>query len=137
MHPTRSATLAACLLAAGSSIAEEIQRGELIWRDPSCFFFVLKTQHGYGLFEFLGGPSPMVGHVFEGKLEGFGTRRIENATEGKPTMVYSEVFEASERLLLRKIPKQCKRKKELEALFQNAQPAPAAPADTVKTDPAG
>ncbi|MGH8631521.1 MAG: hypothetical protein ACREU7_12275, partial [Burkholderiales bacterium] len=82
MHPIRSATLAACLLAAGTSIAEDIQRGELIWRDPTCYFFVVKTEHGYGLFEFLGGPSPMVGHMFEGKLEGFGTRRIDNATEG-------------------------------------------------------
>lgn len=135
MHPIRSATLAACLLMAGSSTAEEVQRGELIWRDPTCFFFVLKTDHGYGLFEFLGGPSPMVGHRFEGKLEGFGMRRIDNATEGKPTMVYSEVFEASEKLLLRKIPRQCKRKKELEALFEN--PQPAAPPDTVETDPAG
>jgi hypothetical protein len=25
------------------------------------------------LFEFLGGPSPMVGHVFEGKLTEFGS----------------------------------------------------------------
>jgi hypothetical protein len=126
--------MAATLLASAPSFAEETQRGELIWRDPSCYFFVLKTDQGYGLFEFLGGPSPMVGHVFEGKIEGFGTRKITNATENKPTMVYSEVFEASEKLLLRKIPKQCKRKKELEALFQNQQPGPAEPA---KQDPAG
>ena len=116
MRFIRLALIAGCALTwAGAAHAE---RGELIWRDPSCYFFVLKTEHGYGLFEFLGGPSPMVGHLFEGELEGFGTRKIENATEGKPTMVYSEVFEASEKLLLRKIPKQCKRKKELEAVFE-------------------
>jgi hypothetical protein len=137
MHPVCAPTLAACVLAAGTSMAEESQRGELIWRDPTCYFFVLKTGHGYGLFEFLGGPSPMVGHIFEGKLEGFGTRKIDNATERKPTMVYSEVFESSEKLLLRKIPKQCKRKKELEALFQNRQPAPASPAEPAKADPGG
>jgi hypothetical protein len=137
MHSIRCASLAACLLLAGAGAAEEIQRGELIWRDPSCFFFVLRTEHGYGLFEFLGGPSPMVGHRFEGRLEGFGMRRIDNATEGKPTMVYSEVFETSEKLLLRKIPKQCRRKKELEALFEHAPPAPAAPGEAVKSDPAG
>jgi hypothetical protein len=112
------------LAGATASLAQEaIQRGELIWRDPSCYFFVLKTDTGYGLFEFLGGPSPMVGHIFEGTLEGFGGRKIMNTTENKPTMVYSEVFESSERILLRKIPRQCKRKKELEALFQNEQPA--------------
>jgi len=122
MRIAHAALLAAGLLAATPSFAEENQQGELIWRDPTCYFFVIKTEHGYGLFEFLGGPSPMVGHRFEGKLEGFGTRKITNATEDKPTMVYSEVFEASERLLLRKIPKQCKRKKELEALFQEQQP---------------
>lgn len=127
-----AAMLAATTLAAVPSYAEESQRGELIWRDPSCYFFVLKTEHGYGLFEFLGGPSPMVGHTFEGKLEGFGTRKITNTTEDKPTMVYSEVFEASERLLLRKIPKQCKRKKDLEALFQGEGPA-----EPAKADPAG
>jgi hypothetical protein len=131
------AAVAAGLLAASPSFAEQTERGELIWRDPTCFFFVIKTEHGYGLFEFLGGPSPMVGHKFEGKLEGFGSRRIMNATENKPTMVYSEVFEASEKLLLRKIPKQCKRKKELEALFEG-QMAPAAPTEPApKADPAG
>ena len=61
-------------------------QGTLIWRDDSCFFFVLKTPEGFGLYEFLGGPSPMVGHVFEGKLTGFGGRRLMNLTEGKPTM---------------------------------------------------
>jgi hypothetical protein len=137
MRLVRIAALAAGLLAAGLSFAEETERGELIWRDPTCFFFVLKTEHGYGLFEFLGGPSPMVGHTFEGKLEGFGSRRIMNATENKPTMVYSEVFESSQKLLLRKIPKQCKRKKELEALFQGQPPAPAAPTEPAKPDPAG
>lgn len=133
MRITHAAVLAATMLAAAPSFAEEkTERGELIWRDPSCYFFVLKTEHGYGLFEFLGGPSPMVGHIFEGKIEGFGTRKIMNATENKPTMVYTEVFESSERLLLRKIPKQCKRKKELEAVFEG-QP----PAEPAKADPAG
>ncbi|HZP94133.1 MAG TPA: hypothetical protein VFB20_14810 [Burkholderiales bacterium] len=122
----RAAAAAAilCLYA----VAGHAERGELIWRDPSCYFFVLKTDNGYGLFEFLGGPSPMVGHIFEGKLEAFGTRKIDNATEGKPTMVYSEVFEASEKLLLRKIPPQCKHKKELEAAFEK-NAAASAPAD--------
>jgi hypothetical protein len=92
------------------------QSGELIWRDPSCFFFVLKIGENYALFEFLGGPSPMVGNVFEGKLSAFGTRKIENKTEGKPTMVYSETFDLPKSLMDKKIPRQCKRKKEFEAL---------------------
>ncbi len=116
MQLIRLVLAAACVVAAVPSAHAE--RGELIWRDPSCYFFVLKTQAGYALFEFLGGPSPLVGHIFEGQLDGFGTRRIINETEGQPTMVYSEVFEISERGLLRKIPRQCKRKKELEALFE-------------------
>jgi hypothetical protein len=92
------------------------QVGELIWRDPSCFFFVLKIGEHFALFEFLGGPSPMVGNVFEGKLYAFGTRKIENKTEGKPTMVYSETFDLPKALMDKKIPRQCKRKKEFEAL---------------------
>ena len=92
------------------------QTGELIWRDPSCYFFVLKIGEHYSLFEFLGGPSPMVGNVFEGKLSAFGTRKIENKTEGKPTMVYSETFDLPKALMDKKIPRQCKRKKDFEAI---------------------
>ena len=92
------------------------QTGDLIWRDPSCFFFVLKIGESYALFEFLGGPSPMVGNIFEGKLSAFGTRRIENKTEGKPTMVYSEVFELQKTQIDKKIPRQCKKKKDFEAI---------------------
>jgi len=92
------------------------QTGELIWRDPSCYFFVLKIGESYALFEFLGGPSPMVGNLFEGKLSAFGTRKIENKTEGKPTMVYSETFDLPKSLMDKKIPRQCKRKKEFEAI---------------------
>jgi hypothetical protein len=113
--------LALCLLCVGPLAAQtetqqDTQKGKLIWRDPSCFFFVLKVNEQYALFEFLGGPSPMVGHVFEGKLTGFGSRRIENATEGKPTMVYSEVYEVSKSQMEKKIPKFCKKRKEFEAL---------------------
>jgi hypothetical protein len=98
--------------------AEEtaLDQGELVWRDPTCFFFVLKVGQTYSLFEFLGGPSPMVGNTFEGKLNGFGSRRIENKTEGKPTMVYSEVFELKKSQMDKKIPKFCKKRKEFEEL---------------------
>jgi hypothetical protein len=93
------------------------QTGELIWRDPSCFFFVLKIDdENYSLFEFLGGPSPTVGNIFEGKLSSFGTRKIDNKTEGKPTMVYSETFGLPKAKMDKKIPRQCKRKKEFEAI---------------------
>jgi len=117
----RIQALALCLFFAGPLAAQtenpqDAQKGELIWRDPSCFFFVLKVDKHYALFEFLGGPSPMVGHVFEGKLTEFGSRRIENATEGKPTMVYSEVFDLSKSQMDKKIPKFCKKRKEFEAL---------------------
>jgi hypothetical protein len=103
-------------LAAQAEEQKELQTGELIWRDPTCFFFVLKVDEQYSLFEFLGGPSPMVGHIFEGKLTAFGSRRIENKTEGKPTMVYSEVYEMSKSQMDKKIPKFCKKRKEFEAL---------------------
>lgn len=92
------------------------QTGELIWRDPSCFFFVLKIDESYALFEFLGGPSPLVGNTFEGKLLSFGTRKIENKTAGKPTMVYSEVFDLTKNQMDKKIPRQCKKKKEFESI---------------------
>ncbi len=108
--------LCAAPLAAQAQTPQDTQKGELIWRDPSCFFFVLKVDKHYALFEFLGGPSPMVGHVFEGKLTEFGSRRIENATEGKPTMVYSEVYDQSKSQMEKKIPKFCKKRKEFEAL---------------------
>jgi hypothetical protein len=109
--------LFADLLFAQSQNEGPDQTGELIWRDPSCFFFVLKIDdENYSLFEFLGGPSPIVGNVFEGKLSSFGTRKIVNKTEGKPTMVYSETFGLPKVKMDKKIPRQCKRKKEFEAI---------------------
>lgn len=113
-------TLAALLVASSAPLAaadgDDSTRGTLIWRDDSCFFFVLRTPEGYGLYEFLGGPSPMVGHVFEGRLTGFGGRKLMNVTEGKPTMAYSETFTDSKKQMEKKIPRQCRKKKGFEAL---------------------
>jgi hypothetical protein len=107
-----------CLLsgpayAAGEAAAEQ---GKLIWRDDTCFFFVLQFKDGFGLYEFLGGPSPMVGHTFEGNLRTFGTRKIMNTTENKPTMAYSETFTDSKAQMEKKIPRQCRKKKSFEEL---------------------
>ena len=109
--------LASLVMTAPANAEESaLEQGELIWRDPTCYFFVLKVAQTYSLFEFLGGPSPMVGHIFEGKLNSFGSRRIENKTEGKPTMVYSEIFELKKSQMDKKIPKFCKKRKEFEEL---------------------
>ena len=119
MHPRLIvlAALAATLFSSRAPAAEEgSTQGTLIWRDDSCFFFVLKTPEGFGLYEFLGGPSPMVGHVFEGRLTGFGGRKLINVTEGKPTMAYSETFTDSKKQMEKKIPRQCRKKKSFEAL---------------------
>ena len=111
------AALSTALFAPLAGAAEEgSTQGTLIWRDDSCFFFVLKTPEGFGLYEFLGGPSPMVGHVFEGKLDGFGGRKLMNVTEGKPTMAYSETFTDTKKQMEKKIPRQCRKKKGFEAL---------------------
>jgi hypothetical protein len=111
-----AAAIPACpALAAGEAAAE---KGTLIWRDDSCYFFVLKFDGGagFGLYEFLGGPSPMVGHAFEGNLKTFGTRKITNATENKPTMAYSETFTDTKAQMEKKIPRQCRKKKSFEEL---------------------
>ncbi len=111
-----AALLFATIRPVAAAEGEDPTRGTLIWRDDSCFFFVLRTPEGFGLYEFLGGPSPMVGHVFEGKLTGFGGRKLLNVTEGKPTMAYSETFTDSKRQMEKKIPRQCRKKKSFEAL---------------------
>jgi len=118
MHLRLIAVAAFAALFSAPLAAEEVAstQGTLIWRDDSCFFFVLKTPEGFGLYEFLGGPSPMVGHVFEGKLTGFGGRKLMNVTEGKPTMAYSETFTDSKQQMEKKIPRQCRKKKSFEAL---------------------
>jgi hypothetical protein len=111
------AALAGMALCAQSSAQDPAgDQGKLIFRDDSCYFFVLQFKDGFGLYEFLGGPSPMVGHVFEGNLRTFGTRKITNATENKPTMVYSETFTDTKAQMERKFPRQCKKKKQFEEL---------------------
>jgi hypothetical protein len=114
----RAAALAAAFALPPALAADEpgITQGTLVWRDDTCFFFVLKTPEGFGLYEFLGGPSPLVGHVFEGRLTGFGGRKLMNLTEGKPTMAYSEVFTDTKGQMEKKIPRQCRKKKQFEAL---------------------
>ena len=112
-----AALIAAALQALPAAAQEANQKGTLIWRDDSCFFFVLKLeQGGFGLYEFLGGPSPMVGHSFEGNLKIFGTRKIMNATENKATMAYSETFTDTKAQMEKKIPRQCRKKKSFEEL---------------------
>ena len=117
---TRTLSLLALagLIAGSAANAQETagDRGRLIFRDDSCFFFVLQFKDGFGLYEFLGGPSPMVGHMFEGNLRIFGTRKITNATESKPTMVYSETFTDTKAQMEKKFPRQCKKKKAFEEL---------------------
>jgi hypothetical protein len=113
-----AAVSAAIALQASPAAAQEAtQKGTLIWRDDTCFFFVLKFEDsGFGLYEFLGGPSPMVGNSFEGNLRIFGTRKIMNATENKPTMAYSETFTDTKAQMEKKIPRQCRKKKSFEEL---------------------
>jgi hypothetical protein len=111
-----AALAAACSQFPAGAAEVESTQGTLIWRDDSCFFFVLKTPEGFGLYEFLGGPSPMVGHVFEGKLTGFGGRKLMNLTEGKPTMAYSETFTDTKGQMEKKIPRQCRKKKSFQEL---------------------
>jgi hypothetical protein len=111
-----AALAAACSTPPAGAAEAESTQGTLIWRDDSCFFFVLKTPEGFGLYEFLGGPSPMVGHVFEGKLTGFGGRKLMNLTEGKPTMAYSETFTNTKSQMEKKIPRQCRKKKSFQEL---------------------
>lgn len=111
-----TAWLMASLTPFAASAEGETTRGTLIWRDDSCFFFILQSPEGFGLYEFLGGPSPMVGNIFEGKLDGFGGRKLMNVTESKPTMAYSEVFVPSKAQMLKKIPRQCRKKSTFEAL---------------------
>jgi hypothetical protein len=113
-----SAALFAAVFHVLPAAAEEpaSEKGTLIWRDDTCFFFVLKLEPGFGLYEFLGGPSPMVGNAFEGNLRTFGTRKIMNATENKPTMAYSETFTDTKGQMEKKIPRQCRKKKSFEEL---------------------
>jgi len=112
------ALMFACLLAgpAYSADPNASEQGKLIWRDDTCFFFVLQFKDGFGLYEFLGGPSPLVGQMFEGSLRIFGTRKIMNVTENKATMAYSETFTDSKAQMEKKIPRQCRKKKSFEEL---------------------
>lgn len=114
---TVAAVFAAAVCAVPAFAADPpSEKGTLIWRDDSCFFFVLKMDPGFGLYEFLGGPSPMVGHTFEGNLRTFGTRKIMNTTENKATMAYSETFTDTKAQMEKKIPRQCRKKKSFEEL---------------------
>ncbi|HZP85834.1 MAG TPA: hypothetical protein VFB54_03375 [Burkholderiales bacterium] len=104
-------------------------QGKVIWKERRCSFFIVQTPWGYALFEHLNGPWPNDDDVYEGKMEGFGTRNLVNKTQGDQiTLTYSEVSSTSKKWVANKIPGFCKRKKEfvaqVEAETAGQNPAP-------------
>ncbi len=133
-----SLPLSAPLLAAD----QPAEDGNVIWRDRKCAFFIVQSQWGFTLFEYLNGPWPEDNDLISGRLDGFGSRNVINKTaDGQLTLVYSEISSTSKKWVGGKIPAFCRRKKDFLAQIEGdaarrAEPAaPASPAPPGQTSP--
>lgn len=136
-HRLLALLFAAMLPAAHAAEENSADQGKVIWKEKRCSFFITQTSWGYALFEHLNGPWPNDEDVYEGKLEGFGTRNLINRTQGDEiTLVYSEVSSTSKKWVANKIPGFCKRKKDFVAQVEaEAAGASQEPATGPKSNP--
>ena len=128
----RTVALLLCLASAAPALSAEpaVEDGSVIWRDRKCAFFIVQSNWGYTLFEYLNGPWPEEKDVISGRLDGFGSRNVTNKTaDNQLTLVYSEISSTSKKWVGGKIPAFCRRKKDfLAQLEQDAARGAAQPA---------
>lgn len=124
------ATLALLYTSAATAVPNSTtEQATVLWWEARCNFFVVQTPSGFTLFEWLSGPKPQVGHVFEGPMEGFGGRNLINkSADNHVTLVYTEVHSTSKKWVADKIPGFCKRKKDFVAQVERERAEAAPPA---------
>jgi hypothetical protein len=106
----RARTLIAIVgLAVGAATTVQAEEGTVTFHDPSCGFFILKLpgEEGYGLFEWLSGPTPAVGQVMDGDIIASEEIDVTNKTAGGTNRVTHWANAPKEETLVRSLPTKC------------------------------
>jgi hypothetical protein len=67
------------------------ERGEVVYSDPYCSFYVVETPYGYNILRAVGGYRPYEGATVYGNFSTYGTRDFYNRSSG--TVFTAEVYE--------------------------------------------
>lgn len=101
--------LLSSLFLPGALLAE---KGEVIWVDPTCGYFVVKLPEGsqaeaFGLFSLKANPLPEIGDMLEGDLIDAAELLIANNTKGIQHDAIHWANARSQEMLVRNTPVQC------------------------------
>jgi hypothetical protein len=94
-----------CVLFASPALAEQ---GMVIWKNHECGYFILQMKSGYGIFQWIDGPSPNDGDVLEGDFRSAGERLVANKTIDLPTTILLNAFALKRSAIGARMPAKCK-----------------------------
>ena len=107
-HAARRAAMMLSLVAAAAANLAHADEGMVIWKNYECGYFIVQMKAGYGLYEWVAGPYPNDGDVFEGELKAPGEHRVNNKTADVPTTIFLDIFAAKRDAISSRIPARCK-----------------------------
>jgi hypothetical protein len=58
------------------------ERGEVVYSDPYCSYYVVETAYGYNIIRAMGGYRPFEGAIVYGNFSNYGTRDFYNRSSG-------------------------------------------------------
>ena len=58
------------------------ERGEVVYSDPYCQYYIVETVYGYNVLRAFGGYKPYEGAIVYGNFSNFGTRDFYDRTNG-------------------------------------------------------
>ena len=95
---------------AGPLPAFAVEKGEVVWVDPSCNHFIAKVGEEFGTYNWRSGNAPQIGDQLEGDLltlEG-GSRELSNTTARGANTVYIIAMGPKLYVMIHTAPVQCK-----------------------------
>jgi ABC-type sugar transport system substrate-binding protein len=95
---------------AGATPAAFAAEGKVVWNDPSCMFFMVQLDDGFGSYNIREGQLPDEGDMIEGALKEEGAKTLTNKTSGKSMAVIPMALSPRLHPLIHSSPAQCKRR---------------------------
>lgn len=93
-----------CLLTTPSAFAA---KGEVVYRNSGCDYFVVETFAGYALLEWYGGNDPSEGDTLVGDFESFGSKDIFNLSADEELRVWVQDYWMSKEDALESFYQEC------------------------------
>ena len=81
--------------------------GVVVYRQPSCDYFILENTSGYIVAEWMGGNYPDLGDKISGSFNSFGTQEFFNNTKDNDCSLWIDDYMLSKDEALDKVKEQC------------------------------